>query len=234
MKSLKTTCRTISFLILSFPLISAQDFPKGLAALPSRDNVDKKANIHAMDNIYKLNECQTVHLVKGDILEQPVDAIVNPANPSLRHLGGLCGVIHKAAGPRLEEECLSYKPLAGTDVRCDHGDAVITKGYNIKSPYVIHTVGPIWKPNDAQQAQILANAYKKSLQLAQQSQLTSIAFPAISCGIFGYPLIEAATIAVDTVCNLAIIGSLTKIYIVVFSQEHFDSYKQILDAKFSN
>ena len=133
----------------------------------------------------------TIEAIQGDIVDQDVDAIVNAANSSLLGGGGVDGAIHRAAGPELLAEC---RTLGG----CPTGEARITKGYRLKAKYVIHTVGPVYhaQPRDAE---LLASAYRNSLELASQHSIRSLAFPAISTGVYGYPREEAAPIALETV-----------------------------------
>ena len=139
---------------------------------------------------FRVNQ-SVVELVQGNIVDQDVDAIVNAANSSLLGGGGVDGAIHRAAGPELLSEC---RTLGG----CPTGEARITKGYRLKARHVIHTVGPVYHGSKGD-ATLLANAYRNSLQLALQHDLKTIAFPSISTGAYGYPVDEAAPIALRTV-----------------------------------
>ena len=163
-----------------------------------------------------------MEIMQGDITKLDVDAIVNAANRSLLGGGGVDGAIHRAAGPELLEEC---RKLGG----CNTGKAKITNGYNLKARHVIHTVGPVYsgKPEDSL---LLSQCYFNSLQLASQNNLYSIAFPAISCGVYGYPVDDACRIALDTVCRFLKEekGSVTKVIFILFSSKNYDIYEKYL------
>jgi O-acetyl-ADP-ribose deacetylase (regulator of RNase III) len=132
----------------------------------------------------------------GDITRAQTDAIVNAANRRLLGGGGVDGAIHRAAGPELLEACRKI-PEVAPGVRCPTGEARITRGFRLPAPYVIHTVGPVYRGRE-EDSVLLASAYRSSLELAVAESLTTIAFPAISCGVYGYPLEKAAEIAVST------------------------------------
>ena len=136
----------------------------------------------------------TLELIEGDITQQDVDAIVNAANTSLLGGGGVDGAIHRAAGPDLLAAC---RPLGG----CQTGSAKMTPGFRLKARYVIHTVGPVYRGGHQGEADLLASAYRVSLELASQNGLRSIAFPAISTGVYGYPMSVAARISLQTVID---------------------------------
>ena len=163
-----------------------------------------------------------LELIEGDITEQETDAIVNAANSSLLGGGGVDGAIHRAGGPKILEEC---RKLGG----CPTGEARITAGGNLKAKYVIHTVGPIYSGGKQREAELLANAYKNSLSLASQYKLKSVAFPSISTGAYGYPLNEAAIIALKTVMNyLKTHTDIEQVRFVLFGQKSYQAYDKAL------
>ncbi|HET9225154.1 MAG TPA: O-acetyl-ADP-ribose deacetylase [Thermoanaerobaculia bacterium] len=163
-----------------------------------------------------------MELLQGDITRVAVDAIVNAANSSLLGGGGVDGAIHRAAGPELVGEC---RQLGG----CKTGQAKITKGYRLPARCVIHTVGPVWRGGDKGEPELLASCYRESLALAVKNQVRTIAFPAISCGIFGYPPYPAARIAMgETARFLEAEPSIEKVTFVCFSRDVYEAYRQAL------
>jgi len=164
-------------------------------------------------------------LIKGDITTQKVDAIVNAANTSLLGGGGVDGAIHWAAGPELLEEC---KTIGG----CPTGEARITKGYNLPASYVIHTVGPVWQGGHNNEKELLQNAYINSLKLATGHKLSSIAFPNISTGVYGFPKQLAAQIAVDSVTSYLKENKYpTEVVFVCFDEENYALYSALLNIE---
>jgi O-acetyl-ADP-ribose deacetylase (regulator of RNase III) len=161
----------------------------------------------------------SLHLVRGDITQQDVDAIVNAANSSLLGGGGVDGAIHRAAGPELLEYC---RQLGG----CETGSAKATPGFRLTARWVIHTVGPVWRGGGFQEAELLASCYRSSLERADELGAKSLAFPAISTGIFGYPIEEAAVIAVDVLRTAP--TDVEDVRLMCFSDETWDAYQSAL------
>jgi len=164
---------------------------------------------------------ERIEIVKGDITKLRVDAVVNAANSSLLGGGGVDGAIHRAAGPQLVAEC---RLLGG----CQTGQAKITGGYNLPAKFVIHTVGPVWNGGAQGEPALLASCYRNSLALALKNSIESIAFPAISCGIYGYPVAEAVEIARRE--TLDFLSRHDEIERVVFACFDADVYQAYLDA----
>jgi O-acetyl-ADP-ribose deacetylase (regulator of RNase III) len=163
-----------------------------------------------------------IKLIQGDITKLAVDAIVNAANTTLLGGGGVDGAIHRAAGPRLLAEC-------ATLIGCKTGNAKITRGYNLPAKHVIHTVGPVYRDGKHGEPELLASCYRRSLALAVQNGCKTIAFPAISCGVYGYPLHEACAIALREVrAFLEQDKSIEQVTFVAFGQDVVAAYEQAL------
>ena len=157
-------------------------------------------------------------VLKDDITRLKVEAIVNAANCSLLGGGGVDGAIHRAAGSQLLEECRLLKG-------CETGKAKMTSGYLLKARYVIHTVGPVWKGGNCNEALLLASCYNESLLLACQKSIRSLAFPAVSCGVYGYPIPEATHIAYSTVKTFLIKNNFPeKVIFAAFNEEIYESF----------
>ena len=167
-----------------------------------------------------------VEILKADITTLKVDAIVNAANSSLLGGGGVDGAIHRAAGPGLVQEC---RLLGG----CKTGQAKITRGYNLPARHVIHTVGPVWNGGGQGEPELLASCYRSSLSLAAQNNVKTIAFPAISCGIYGYPVEQACEIATKEIIKfLSNNDSIEKVIFTCFGQDIYQAYVEIFEREF--
>jgi O-acetyl-ADP-ribose deacetylase (regulator of RNase III) len=166
----------------------------------------------------------TLHAVLTDITVLDVDVIVNAANETLLGGGGVDGAIHRAAGPRLLAEC---RTLGG----CLTGDARMTLGYQLPARHVIHTVGPVWRGGDRGEPDLLASCYSRSVELAAAAGLRSIAFPAISTGVYGYPVEPATAIAIDTVRAALTTASLTDVVFCCFSESDLAIYQRHLTER---
>jgi O-acetyl-ADP-ribose deacetylase len=165
----------------------------------------------------------TLELVEGDITRQDVDAVVNAANAALRPGGGVDGAIHRAGGPAIEAACRKHGG-------CPPGEARITTGGNLKARYVIHTVGPVYRDGSQGEPELLASCYRESLKLASAQGIKSLAFPAISTGVYGYPIEDAARIALKTVTgHLARHPEIERVRLVLFGRAAYEVYAQVLE-----
>lgn len=178
-----------------------------------------------MSECFKIGKSK-VRLVQGDITEMETDAIVNAANSSLMGGGGVDGAIHRKGGPKILEECKRIRATEWIN-GLPTGKAVITTGGNLKAKYVIHTVGPVWHGGKSGEAELLAEAYRNSLELAVSKGLKTIAFPSISTGAYGYPIEKACRIALSTVKDfLEKKDELDEVVLVLFSKHDFEIYKE--------
>jgi len=169
-----------------------------------------------------------IESILGDITTLNVDAIVNAANSSLMGGSGVDGAIHNAAGPQLLDECIKIAESRRLNEPCPVGDAVITGAGELPAKYVIHTVGPVWRGGNKGEPELLASCYRKSLLLAQDNGIESIAFPNISTGVYGYPKDKAAKVAVDTVREtLKETPGIKKVVFVCFDKENYSLYNSL-------
>jgi O-acetyl-ADP-ribose deacetylase (regulator of RNase III) len=167
-----------------------------------------------------------IELAQGDITREMVDAIVNAANSGLQGGGGVDGAIHNAGGPAILEECRAIRERQGP---LPAGEAVLTSGGRLAARHVIHTVGPVWRGGGHAEAETLARCYRSSLELAAARGLSSVAFPAISTGVYGYPAEEAAAVALRTIAELLRAGSpVTLVRCVLFSERDLETYRRAL------
>ena len=166
-------------------------------------------------------------LIQGDITEQATDAIVNAANSSLMGGGGVDGAIHRAGGPAILDEC---KGIVARRGRLPTGQAVITTGGNLKAKYVIHTVGPVWRSGGSGEAELLASAYRSSLNVAAENKLASVSFPSISTGAYGYPLEDAARVALNAVVTFlkGKATAINEVTFVLYGRSALDAYESAL------
>lgn len=169
-----------------------------------------------------------IEVIREDITRLDVDAIVNAANERLLGGGGVDGAIHRAAGPGLLAACEAI-PEVCPGVRCPTGESRITPGFNLAARYVIHTVGPVWQGGQSGEAMLLKSCYQTALELAREHAVSSIAFPAISCGVFGYPSDQAARIAFEAISAfLAVDQSLESVLLVAFDNEIYRSLAAVV------
>ena len=170
-----------------------------------------------------------IELIKGDITKIKVDAIVNAANSSLMGGGGVDGAIHRAGGTAILDEC---KKIIAKQGSCKTGEAVITIAGNLPAKFVIHTVGPVWNKGKKNEASLLAACYQNSLKLAIKHNLSSIAFPNISTGLYGFPKMQACHIAIDGIKEmLTTHPSIQKVIFVCFDKENYDLYNAVLTGE---
>jgi len=169
----------------------------------------------------------SLSIIQGDITRQATDAIVNAANSGLMGGGGVDGAIHRAGGPAILEEC---KQIVSRQGRLPTGQAVITTAGNMKAKHVIHTVGPIWRGGNQGEPELLASAYRESLKLAAANNLSSVSFPSISTGVYGYPVNEASRVALREIISfLSETSSVKVVVFVLFDSRTFEAYATALN-----
>lgn len=167
-----------------------------------------------------------IEILKADITEIKVDAIVNAANTSLLGGGGVDGAIHRKGGKAILDECIQIRNRQGG---CKVGEAVVTTAGNLQSKYVIHTVGPVWNGDKDEKSKLLSDCYQNSLELAVQNEIKTIAFPGISTGIYRFPKDKAAEIAIRLVKNFDKISKIDKVIFVCFDDESYKIYNDLLE-----
>ena len=170
----------------------------------------------------------TLKLMIGDITEQETEAIVNAANGTLLGGSGVDGAIHHAAGEELVVECKKVRELEFKGEELPTGEVIITGGYNLPAEYVIHTVGPVWQENPDTEEELLANCYRNSLLLAMARKISSISFPSISTGVYGYPIDQASETALQTIVNFLEKNKFGDVIITLFSKSDFEVYEATL------
>ncbi len=180
------------------------------------------------DAVWQLGGGELV-LSQGDLTRSDVDAVVNAANPELAGGGGVDGAIHAAAGPGLPEACQKIVQERGL---LPPGQAVISSGFQLPARYIIHTVGPVWGGGDSGEAELLASSNLSSLSLAQEHGLKRVAFPAVSCGVYGYPVDKAAAVALRSLQQGLARGMATQATMYLYSSEAFDIWREIAEKIF--
>lgn len=169
-----------------------------------------------------------IEIIKADITEIQVDAIVNAANTSLLGGGGVDGAIHRKGGKAILDDCVKIRNKQGG---CKVGDAVITTAGNLPAKYVIHTVGPVWNGDKDEKSKLLSDCYKNSLELAIKNEIKTIAFPGISTGIYRFPKDKAARIAIKSVKDFYKISEIEKVIFVCFDKESYEIYQSLLESE---
>ncbi len=189
--------------------------------------VEESEAVEKRNTEVRINQTKLA-IIQGDITKQATEAIANAANSSLMGGGGVDGAIHRAGGPAILEEC---KQIVSRQGRLPTGKAVMTTGGNLKARFVIHTVGPVWHGGNRGEPELLASAYRESLKVAAENNLSSISFPSISTGAYGYPVAEAAKVAINTVVSFLKEGvtSIKQVIFVLFDSTTFQNYASALN-----